>query len=170
MTEEVEEVKVALAILEQALTTEQAGRKFYIDAAQAAEDSREQEIFNALASDEQNHYKLINQQRQALSQGNQWISLSEVKPVEIALDKPIFPQGIESLKKSATTSSREREALLFGLDIESKSYDLYRHAAQKISAPLGKEMFQFLAGEEKGHFNILMMRYEAQFGPSGWSS
>ena len=88
--------------------------------------------------------------------------------VDIDLDKPLFPKGREALEKAVTIKSSDRDALLSGLDVEIKSYDLYRRAASEIREPLGKQMFEFLAGQEESHFNILMMRYDALFGPVGW--
>ncbi|MBI4186617.1 MAG: hypothetical protein HY530_03810 [Chloroflexi bacterium] len=55
-------------------------------------------------------------------------------------------------------------------DIETKSYDLYRKAASDTAALLGKQTFEFLAEEERKHFDILMMRYDSLFRPVSWSA
>ena len=86
------------------------------------------------------------------------------------MDKPLFPGGKEALEKVVTDKSSDLDAVLFGLEIEIKSYDLYRTTSLETTDPIGKEMFEFLAGEERGHFNILMMRYEYLAGPIGWSA
>jgi rubrerythrin len=92
-----------------------------------------------------------------------------IKLTSVDLDKPIFPRGKQALEKAVTIKSSDMDALLIGLDIEIRSYDLYRPAALKTTDTLGREMFQFLAGEEMRHFNILMMRYDSLFGPISWS-
>jgi len=160
----------ALTILNQAMQLEQEGRGFYLKAAQTTKDEKGQEIFRTLASDEQNHFNLIQRQHQALTRQNKWISSPQIKPTPLDLTKPLFPKGREALEKAVSQKSADRDALLFGLEIETKSYDLYRKAASETTNQLGKSMFEFLAGEEKGHFDILMMRYDFLFGPVGWSS
>ncbi len=163
-----EDIKAALAILEQAMELEQEGRHFYLKAAQTTQDKKGQEMFTTLADEEKKHYNLIKRQHIALTREGNWVGSSEIKPVHIDLDRPLFPRGREALEKAVTIKSSDGDALLSGLDVESKSYDLYRRAASEIENPLGKQMFEFLAGQEESHFNILMMRYEALFGPAGW--
>jgi rubrerythrin len=72
------------------------------------------------------------------------------------------------LEKAVTAKSGDLDALLFGLDIENRSYDFYRRAAVETTDALGKAVFEFLAGEERGHFDILMMRYQYLTGSAGW--
>ncbi len=163
-----EDIKTALAILEQAMELEQEGRQFYLKAVQVAQDKKGQEMFTTLADDEQEHYNLIEREHTALTSDGSWVSYPEIKPVDIDLDKPLFPRGREALEKVVTIKSSDWDALLFGLDIETKSCDLYRRAAAEVADPLGKRMFKFLAGQEESHFNVLMMRYDALFGPVSW--
>ena len=166
----IEEIDTALAILKRAMQVEQEGREFYMKAAQTTRDEKGQKTFRALASDEENHLRLIKRQHDALTSESMWISSPEVKPVQIDLDKPLFPEGKEALDKTVTAKSSDSDALLFGLDIETKSFDMYRRAAVGTADALCKAVFEFLAGEEKGHFDILMMRYEYLAGPIGWSA
>lgn len=165
-----EAIGVALAILERAMNIEQEGREFYLKAAQTTKDEQGQETFRTLASDEQNHFNLLKRQHQSLTSRRKWIASAEIKPVKIDLNQSLFPKGREALEKAVTKKSDDRDALLFGLDIETKSYDFYRKAASETANHLGKSTFQFLAGEEKRHFDILMMRFDFLFGPVAWTS
>jgi rubrerythrin len=137
--------------------------------AETTQDEKGREIFRSLGNDEQNHLDLIKRQYQSLAQNNEWVSSPVIKLISIDLDKPIFPKGKKALEKAVTVKSSDMDALLIGLDIEIRSYDLYRPAALKTVDTLGKQMLQFLAGEEMRHFNILMMRYDSLFGPISWS-
>ncbi len=163
-----EDVKAALEILKQAMGIESEGHQFYLQAAQTTQDKKGQDIFTSLADDEQKHYDLIKRQHTALTDKGRWVGSSETKPVNIDLNKPLFPRGREALKKAVTNKSGDWEALLFGVEIETKSYDLYRRAALETSDLLGKQMFEFLAGQEQSHFDILMMRFDSLFGPISW--
>lgn len=165
-----EEIEAALSILKRAMQIEQEGHEFYRKAAQTTRDEKGQETFSILANDEQNHLRLIQEQYDALTNENRWVSSSEIKPTPIELTDSLFPGGREALEKMVTTRSGDLDALLFGLEIEDKSYDLYRTAAASTTDPLGKDVFAFLAGQEREHFNILMMRYEYLAGPIGWSA
>ncbi|MBI4303675.1 MAG: ferritin family protein [Chloroflexi bacterium] len=164
----VEEIAHALGILKRAMQLEQEGHEFYRRAVETTKDEKGQETFAALAEDEQKHFAIILRQYQSLVDENRWASLPEIKAVKIDLSKSLFPKGRKGLDTTFASKSSDRDALLFGLEIENKSYDLYRASAAQIIEPLGKEMFEFLAGEEQGHFNILMMRYDLLFGPVAW--
>lgn len=165
-----ENTHLALAILQRAMSIEQEGREFYLKAVQTTHDKKGREIFATLADDEQKHHNLIKRQHDALTGDGRWIESSEVKPVEIDIEQPLFPTSREALEKAITAKSSDRDALLFGLDIEIKSYGLYQKSALETNDPLGKQMFEFLAGEERGHFDILMMRYDSLFGPVAWQA
>ena len=164
------DVGTALAILERAMSIEQEGREFYLKAVETTHDEKGRETFAALADDEQKHYNLIKRQHDALTRDGRWIESLEVKPVKIDLEKPLFPGRREDLENAITSKSTDWDALLFGLDIEIKSYGLYQKSALETSDPLGKQVFEFLASEERGHFNMLMMRYDSLFGPVGWQA
>ncbi|MBI2288578.1 MAG: ferritin family protein [Chloroflexi bacterium] len=164
-----DEISVALAILEQAMNLEEEGRTFYLKVAQTTREEKGQEIFRTLAADEQSHFNLLKKQHQALTSRKKWIMSAEIKPIKLDLNQSLFPKSKEA-QKAITTKAGDRDALSFGLDIETKSYDFYRKAASETADPLGKSTFEFLAGEEKRHFDILMMRFDFLFGPIAWTS
>ena len=163
-----EDTNAALKILEQAMDIEQEGRQFYMKAAQTTQDKKGREIFITLADDEKKHHNLIERQHKALTSEGNWVSSPEIKPTEIDINKSLFPEGQEALEKVVKIESNDWDALMFGLHIEMKSYELYRKSALRIEDPLGKQMFEFLAGQEQSHWDTLMMRYDALFGPVSW--
>lgn len=168
MTGNVEDIETALTILKQAMEVELEGHRFYTGEALTTRDQTGGEMFATLASEEEKHYDLIKKEFDALTRNEKWVSFPEIKPVKIDTHKPLFPQGREALERAINSKSTDWDALLFGFDIEIKSYDLYRKAASEVSAPLGRQMFEFLAAQERGHFDTLMMRYDALFGPVAW--
>ena len=163
-----EDTRTALKILTRAMNIEAEGNKFYLKAAETTADKNGQEMFRRLAGDEQGHYNLMKQEYDSLKQEKGWAASPQVQPVSIDLGKPLFPKGINSLKKRITDKSSDWDALLFGLDIEIRSYDLYRNAAAETADRRGKQALEFLAEQEMGHFNTLMMRYDSLFGPISW--
>ena len=55
------------------------------------------------------------------------------------------------------------------LDFENKGYDMYRRAAKETSDPLAREMYEFLATQERLHFDLLMTNYESMVALGGWA-
>ncbi|MGA9349414.1 MAG: ferritin family protein [Anaerolineae bacterium] len=164
-----QEDPVALQALRQAIRLEQDGYKFYIKAAERTVDLRGQEMFLSLADDEELHLRIVQDQYEALKGGRGWVSFSEVlelKPVD--LDKPLFPPEREGLEKAIDPKASDTDALLFGLQIENESYELYRKAASETADPVGKAMYQRLASQERTHFDILMLNYEHLVSAGSW--
>jgi len=164
-----QENTVALQALRQAIRLEQDGYVFYIEAAERMADPRGREMFLSLSDDETLHLRIVRDQYEALSAGKGWVSFSEVldlKPVD--LDKPLFPPGGEAVEKAIAPDASDADTLLFALQKENESYELYRKAAAETADPAGKEMYQRLASYEHVHFNILMLNYEHLVSTGSW--
>ena len=160
-----QENTVALQALRQAIRLEQDGYEFYTEAAERTADPRGRETFLSLADDEKLHLRIVQDQYEALNAGKGWVSFSEaleLKPVD--LDKPLFPPDRETIGPEAS----DIDALLFAMQVENESYELYRKAATETADPAGKEMYQRLASDERVHFDILMLNYEHLLSAGRW--
>lgn len=160
-----QEDTVALQALRQAIRLEQDGYKFYTEAAERMADPRGREMFLSLADDEKLHLRIVGDQYEALITGEEWVSFSETlefKPVDV--DKPLFPPE----KKAIGAEASDTDALLFAIQKENESYELYRKAATETADPAGKEMYQRLASYEHVHFDILMLNYEHLVSTGSW--
>lgn len=164
-----QEDTVALQALRQAIRLEPDGYKFCSEAAERTADPRGQEMFHFLADDEKLHLRIVQDQYEGLSAGKGWVSFPEAvercpEPAErvktIDLDKPLFAPEREALEKAIGVEASDTDALLFALQIENESYELYRKAAIETADPAGQAMYQRLADQERAHFNILMLNYE----------
>jgi rubrerythrin len=164
-----QENTVALQALLQAIRLEQDGYKFYAEVAERMADPRGREMFLSLADDEKLHLRIVRDQYEALNAGKGWVSFSEVldlKPVD--LDKPLFSPGGEAVEKAIAPDASDADALLFALQKENESYELYRKAAAETADPAGKDMYQRLASYERVHFDILMLNYEHLVSTGSW--
>lgn len=161
-------MEASLQALDQAARLEEEGQAFYSEAAAAVSSAEVRSTFLALANDERDHLDMVRRQREALTRGAGWLpSPGPLTPVD--LDLPLFPKGKEAIRGAIRSLASDREALLFGLDIEDRSYGLYTRLARETADPRGRTMFQFLAAAERRHFQVLMMRLEAVLGHSlGW--
>ena len=155
------EVKSALEALEEAKCLEQEGQDFYHRAAAESANDQAKETFQSLAKEEAMHLRLIQRQMDSLASTGKWIHLGETEGETCDLSESIYPQGQEGLKKAVSSDTSETEALLLALDFENRGYDKYRNAAQEASDPLAREMYEFLATQERLHFDLLMTNYES---------
>jgi rubrerythrin len=153
-----------LTVLTKAMKLEREGKRFYLQAAEASEDRETAGMFRTLADDEEHHYAYIERQVNQLKAGKGWVAIPELDQVTaVDASAPIFPAGKKAPEVLSAKPSLE-DALLFGLDTEIKSYELYMHCAGAIDNPDARQMFEKLAAAERGHFDTLMMRYESHFG------
>jgi len=163
------EVKSALDALEEAKCLEQEGQDFYQRAAEQSSNEKARNTFQSLAKEETLHLRLIQRQIDSLANTGQWVHLSEAEGETCDLSESIYPQGREGLQQAVPDDTSETEALLLALDFENKGYDMYRSAAEKATAPLEREMYEFLATQERLHFDLLMTNYESLVSLGGWS-
>lgn len=150
-------------VLAQALKLEVDGKDFYMSMVDRVEDEDGKAMFQQLADDEDDHYNYIKRQYEALQAGKGWAPIPEMDLVG-SLDavSVVFPSG-EKAPDELPDNPTEEDALLFGLNIENKSFQLYHNSAQQARDPDASALFRQLAGAEKRHFEVLMQRYESRF-------
>lgn len=149
--------------LAQALKLERDGEAFYTRMADRVQDADGRAMFQQLAHDEVDHYNYIKRQYDALKEGKGWSSIPEMDLVDSidAVSVVFLPD--DKVVDELPDNPDEEDALLFGLGIESKSFQLYYNSAQQAHDPEARAMFLQLAGAEQGHFEVLMQRYESRF-------
>ncbi len=150
-------------ILTQALKLEQQGERFYADAVVQSNDPETAKIYEQLADDEKLHANLIARELEAIKAGKEWVTIPEldqVTPADVAA--PIFQVNLKLLEVLPEEAS-EQDALLFALGAEARSYELYKTGALGSTSAMAKELYLKLAQVERGHFDLLMTRYESRF-------
>ncbi len=157
-----------LAALGRALKLEQDGYAFYTQAAERVKDTTCKKTMLSLADDEKIHEAMIVRQLEAMSEEGDFVVLPNIEPVHADLAAAILPPDPAKVAERVGEHSDELDALLVAIEIEVRSYDLYRQAALETESPTGREMYQWLAAAEMTHFNLLMSNYEALNTPSRW--
>ena len=163
------EVRAVLRALGQALGLEQRGQRFYWEAAERTSDPKGAETFRSLAEDEVLHADVIQRQIDSLEKGEGWKLPKGIVGGYADLGKPLFPKGKADLEKAVRPDASDLEALLFALKIENDSFDLYAGQAQAATDPKAKEVYEYLAGAERTHFNLLMTNYEHLSTVGSWA-
>jgi rubrerythrin len=168
----------ALTALNQAIELEIEGQRFYLKAAECTANDKGAEMFRSLADDEVIHERILRRQLDALTQGEGWVpvlSMVEGLPegvteVTANLTALIFPDSEKVCEETLRPDESDLDALLFALQIENESFNLYREMAEKTKDPNGKRMYQYLANAERGHFEQLMLNYEHLSTTGSWAS
>ena len=126
-------------------------------------------MFRSLAQDESMHQRLIQRQIDHLSAKGKWREIPQAKGEKAGLNQPIFPQGREGLEKAVRADTTETEALIVALEFETRGYEMYRREAEAVVDPAAREMYEFLAAQERAHFDLLMVNYESIVHTGGWA-
>jgi rubrerythrin len=159
----------ALTALNKAIELEIQGQRFYLEAAECTTNPKGAEMFRSLADDEAIHERILRRQIDALTQGKSWVLPEGVAEVTADLTALIFPESEKVCEEAVQPDDSDLDALLFALQIENKSFDLYRELAQTTDDPNGKHMYEYLANAERGHFEQLMLNYEHLSTVGSWA-
>lgn len=165
----------ALTALNQAIELEVKGQRFYLEAAECTTNPKGAEMFRSLADDEVIHERILRRQLDALTQGEGWVKSSLLLPegdAEVTADLAalIFPESEKVCGEALRPDESDLDALLFALQIENESFNLYREMVQTTEDPNGKHMYAYLANAERGHFEQLMLNYEHLSTVGSWAS
>jgi rubrerythrin len=166
----------ALTALNQAIDLEVEGQRFYLKAAECTTNPKGAEMFRSLADDEVIHERILRRQLDAVTQGEGWVPVLStveglpegVAEVKANLAGLIFPQSEKVCGEALRPDESDLDALLFALQIENDSFNLYREMAEKTKDPNGKRMYEYLANAERGHFERLMLNYEHLSTTGSW--
>jgi rubrerythrin len=156
------DVRSALMALDVAIQTEKDGRDFYVRAAEGTNDPGGKVLFASLADDELEHLRLLESQRQALTEGGRWLppsSAGEEDRASEIVGAQIF--GREALSDDVAAYTSELSALRMAYLIERDAVTFYTRAASETEDPDGRAMYERLVEMEKEHQRILEEEYNA---------
>jgi len=163
-------MKEQLKALEMAMQLERDGQDFYKKAAARTKSERGRAMFLSLADDEVLHLRILERQCNSLTENQCFVRLAEVGAVSADWDAPIFPKDAGLFEKAVRGDASDIDALLYAIQAENKSFELYRKLAKETDDPTGQAMFRWLASVERGHFNQLMLNYESLLSSGSWAN
>jgi len=162
-------MKTDCQAIEMGMQLEREGHEFYLNAARRTDDERGKQMFLSLADDEAIHLRTLERQLEAVQAGGTCLVLPEVDEVETGWSEPLFPKDSDIFNKTVGADTDDTDALIFAIQAENKSYELYREMANTSEDPAAVAMFQWLATAERGHFNQLMLNYESLMTEGHWA-
>ncbi len=161
------EISKTLEILEEALQLEVDGRQFYLDSAERGRTNLAGNLFRTLADEELEHQKAIRTIYEKIKAGQPW-------PAEVRTAGPgekietLFSEALQNPEERTEPASTELDAVRIALDMEDKSFRLYRDRGKQATDPAEIRFYSSLAKEEKQHYMSLIDTEEYLTDPEGW--
>jgi len=157
----------AIEVLKLAVQMEKDGKEFYRKASRKSSNKLAKELFRQLANEEDDHRKKFVEIYGALRKGQNW------PDVEPAFEKgrrlkSLFAEAAKALDSKFEVAESEFKAIKMAMDMEIRSYDLYRLRSKESNLPVEKRFYEALASEERGHHLVLLDSYEYFSDPAGW--
>ena len=162
-------VSTAVKALEAAMQNERIGYSFYTKAAELTKDEKGKKMFQALASDEQEHLHILQTQADSLKDANGWVSIEKAKRGRKPSSPPtLFPEGEDEVKKLIKRRTSDLDALDIAMEMEKQSYNRYLKEGQKAKDLTAKAVYDYLCGEENNHFAVLQKTREYLASNGSW--
>jgi rubrerythrin len=136
-----------------AIQMETDGIKFYTDLANKTFHPMGKAMFRSFAEDEKLHAKRLKAllsapEAPAKSQGKK----EESPQIRLVT---VFRKMGEELKGKTIAGANDIDAVKLAMEAEEKGIVFYEKAAKEAGGPKEREIYTFLAGEEKTHLGIL---------------
>lgn len=165
-------LKPDLEGLQLALKMEQDGRQFFLEAGKKASHPLAQGTLNALADWELEHIRIIERFYASLKDKGEWESIESLQPQEgsaIAAFKTIFQEAREHVDETAKAATGDLEAHQMARDMEEKISAFYRERAGQATDEDARVFYEFMAGQEAEHYQILENGLEYLEDPAKWT-
>ena len=141
-----EEFKEAI---EKARKLERDGADFYTEAAEKCTVISGKRMFESFAGDERRHLRMIDDMAEGLG-----VDLDQ-SPMPRDEIRTLFSTAEETLGDDIRATADEKDAIRIAMEMETKSYKLYKGAAAEATDDVPRELFERLAREENQHYEML---------------
>ena len=125
---------------------------FYMKGYQATSDTKLKELLGQLASEEKDHYKILERQHDNLVRSEKWVVYNDIM---LQPGLPNLDEMMEDVHNKyideVTSETTPLRLLEIALALEKRARDLYADLAAKVDDQKGKDMFEYLSKFENGH-------------------
>jgi len=164
MTTEQDKVLTALKM---AIQMEIDGKEYYLKAGQASNNQLGRELFQSLAAEEDVHRQKFEEIYDAIRRQKAWPG-TDFQPDGGKKLRTIFARAIGKVGLEVKPLATEIDAIQVAMDMENKSYELYKSQSQDATYEAEGELYRNLAAEERGHYLVLLDYREYLTDPAGW--
>jgi rubrerythrin len=141
-----EDVANALEIAEK---QEEDGIDYYAELAEKAGSEAARQMFLSFKKDEERHLRWVKKMAEGMG-----VDASQA-PLPRESIKTIFEEAEETADETAEATEDQTEAIGVAMEMEKKSFDNYREAADDADDAIVQALFERLAQEENQHYVML---------------
>ena len=156
-----------LEILQTALQMEIDGKEYYLKASRESSNKLGKQLLQSLASEEDIHRQMFETIYQAISSKKAWPVIDLPSDGGKGL-RTIFARATEEMGAKIKAPATELDAVQIAIDMENKSYDMYKSQSKTTTYDAERDYYQALAAQERGHHLILVDYHEYLSDPAGW--
>ena len=153
--------------LEAALKIEVREKAYYQAAAANSTSPLAKQLFERLATEEDEHARRFEAVRAQITQGKGWPDIN-VPAWEGAYLKKVISSLSSGAPGEVKVGRSELDAMKEAMANELHAYDMYRTRAAETDSEAEKKFYTTLAGEERMHHLSLLDSYEYLTDPAGW--
>jgi len=153
--------------LQLAIQTEIDGKKYYQKVSQSSDNQLGRQLFQSLAAEEDVHRQKFEEIYKAISSKKAW-PRTDFQPDGGKRLRTIFIRATEKAGANVKAPPTELDAVKAAIDMEIKSYELYKDQSQTATYDAEREFYELVAAEEREHHLILLDYQEYLSNPAGW--
>ncbi|MFC2006711.1 ferritin family protein [Chloroflexota bacterium] len=156
-----------LEALQIAIRIETDGKKYYLRASQESSNDLGKKLLKSLAAEEVIHWQKFKEIYSVIRSKKAW-PMIDFKPRGGKGLRAIFAKATEEMSLDIKTLATELDAIQIAMNMENKTYDFYKSQGKNATYDAERDFYNTLAGEERGHYLILLGYYEYLKDPAGW--
>ena len=156
-----------LEALQLAIQTEIDGKAYYQKAGTSSDNQLGRQLFQTLAAEEDIHRQKFEEIYKAISSKKAWPQ-TDFQPDGGKRLRTIFVRASEEMGLDVKAPPTELEAIKAAIDMEVKSYQLYKSRSQTATYDVERDFYETVAAEEWEHHLVLLDYQEYLTDPAGW--
>ena len=153
--------------LKYAIQMEIDGKELYLKASRESGNELGRKLMASLAQQEDYHRQKFEQIYETIRKSNKWPAV-DFKADGGKTLRTIFADETNNPTTAIKVAQTELDAVQKAMQIEDKSYDLYRDRYEQAGPGAERDFYETIAAEEREHKLVLLDYYEFLHNPAGW--
>ncbi len=156
-----------LEALQIAIQMEIDGKEYYLKASKESSNELGKKLLQSLAAEEDIHRQKFEEIYDTIRSKKVWPVFEFRSDGEKRL-RTIFAKATGEIGSKVKALATELDAIQVAINMENKSYDLYKSRSQTATFDAERDYYESLAAQERGHHLILVDYYEYLSNPAAW--
>ncbi len=153
--------------LQLAIQTEIDGKEYYQKVRLSSDNQLGRQLFQTLAAEEDIHRQKFEEIYKAISSKKAWPK-TDFQPDGGKRLRTIFVRATEEMGSNVKAPPTELEAIKAAINMEVKSYELYKSRSQSATYDAERDFYEAVAAEEWEHHLVLLDYQQYLSDPAGW--